>query len=227
MRPPAFRHSSIARSTAQSECGELSTGTQISRYTGTSLGSTCRAYTLLAPDPVRTAGSASICVEACVYVRRHDGRRPPGNSGFGAACGEYAGPRRRCQARSLSFRTTFRRARPSGCGSRRNELSPLLVVHRDRIHRARVARPQQPLALHGVGVQERGYGLVVQSETLGRFLYAVPEADTLIAVDHDAQAMDQPLLQPAHIPSSPNSLRAVSITAGVISARPCSLAYSA
>src|SRR3989442_7225889 len=36
MRPSDLRHSSIARSTAQSECVELSTGTKISRYTGTS-----------------------------------------------------------------------------------------------------------------------------------------------------------------------------------------------
>src|SRR3989304_8336613 len=32
MRPPDMRHSSMARSTAQSECCELSTGTNTSRY---------------------------------------------------------------------------------------------------------------------------------------------------------------------------------------------------
>src|SRR3989442_9137130 len=36
MRPPDLRHNSIARSTVQAECGELSTGAKISRYTGTS-----------------------------------------------------------------------------------------------------------------------------------------------------------------------------------------------
>src|SRR5438034_6292037 len=36
MRPSDLRHNSMARSTAQSECVELSTGTKISRYTGTS-----------------------------------------------------------------------------------------------------------------------------------------------------------------------------------------------
>src|SRR2546430_15193857 len=35
MRPPDRRHNSMARSTAQSEWAELSTGTKISRYTGT------------------------------------------------------------------------------------------------------------------------------------------------------------------------------------------------
>src|SRR3989441_6940876 len=36
MRPLDWRDSSMARSAAQSECVELSTGTKISRYTGTS-----------------------------------------------------------------------------------------------------------------------------------------------------------------------------------------------
>src|SRR5437016_2435605 len=36
MRPSDFRHNSMARSTAQSEGLELSTGTKISRYTSTS-----------------------------------------------------------------------------------------------------------------------------------------------------------------------------------------------
>src|SRR2546422_7210642 len=54
MRPSAWRHSSIARSTAQSECGELSTGTKISRYTGTSrfrAGRVCEALNRLSSYP--------------------------------------------------------------------------------------------------------------------------------------------------------------------------------
>src|SRR5256886_392728 len=58
MRPPVLRHSSIARSTAQSECGELSTGTKISRYTGTSLAGTGRCeYATRSPLPRTNPGT--------------------------------------------------------------------------------------------------------------------------------------------------------------------------
>src|SRR5438034_1376727 len=66
-------------------------------------------------------------------------------------------------------------------------------------------------------------GVGVQFETLGGFLRAVPEPDALVAVDHDPQPVHRPLAE-THIPSRPSSLRAVSITAGVISAMPRSLA---
>src|SRR5207247_8852917 len=76
MRPPERRHNSIARSTAQSECGELSTGTKISRYTGTSASGSCRAYTTLAPSPerARSYGQYGWCMLDC------NGGGPPGQT---------------------------------------------------------------------------------------------------------------------------------------------------
>src|SRR2546427_9972772 len=49
MRPCDTRHSSIARSTAQSECCELSTGAKISRYTGTSDARVHAGHTPISP----------------------------------------------------------------------------------------------------------------------------------------------------------------------------------
>src|SRR6266436_6246240 len=92
-----------------------------------------------------------------------------------------------------------------------------------RIHGAGVARAQQSFALHGLGRDEHRHGVLVQFETLGRFLHAVPEPDALVAVDHDAQPVHRALAE-THIPSTPSSVRAVSMTAGVISAMPRSLA---
>src|SRR5207244_9919103 len=96
----------------------------------------------------------------------------------------------------------------------------------DRIDRACVARAQQALALHPLGRHEHDDRLVVQFETLGGLLDAVPAPDALVPIDHDAQPVHHSLDQPTHIPSSPSSLRAASIIAGVISARPCSFASS-
>src|SRR2546428_8538116 len=64
----------MARSTAQSECGELSTGTKISRYTGTSASGSCRAYTTLTPSPerARSYGQYGWCMLDC------NGGGPPG-----------------------------------------------------------------------------------------------------------------------------------------------------
>src|SRR6058998_97039 len=104
------------------------------------------------------------------------------------------------------------------------QLPTFRVPHCYRIHRARIARPQQPLPLYGLRIQEHRHGLLVQFETLRSLLHAVPEPDALIPVDYHAQPMDPPLIQPLHIPSRPSSLRAVSITVGVISAIPRSFA---
>ncbi len=105
-----------------------------------------------------------------------------------------------------------------------NELSAVRVPHGDRVHRARVACAQQTLALHRLRSNERHHGVLVQSETLGRFLHAVPEPHALVAIDHDPQSGHDSLIEPAHMPSSPSSARAVSITVGVISAMPRSRA---
>src|SRR2546421_4282284 len=104
-----------------------------------------------------------------------------------------------------------------------NDLTPRLVVHGDRIHGTCLARAQQPLALHPLRLGERGDRVGVQFETLRGFRGTIAEPDALVAVDHDAQPMGRSLVQ-AHMPSSPSSLRALSITAGVISAMPRSLA---
>src|SRR5438309_7885161 len=104
-----------------------------------------------------------------------------------------------------------------------NDLFSLRVVNRNRVHRAGVARAQQSLALDDLGRDEHRDGVGVQFETFGGFLCAVPEPDALVAVDHDPQPVHRPLAE-THIPSSPSSLRAVSMTAGVISAMPRSLA---
>src|SRR5256885_2113634 len=174
MRPPVLRHSSIARSTAQSECWELSTGTKISRYTDTSLSRAGRVC-----EPLNRLSSKPETENATVGL-------------VGGLAG-YQLP-------------TFR------------------VPHCYRVHRARIARPQQPLPLYGLRIQEHRHGLVVQFETLGSLLHAVPEPDALIPVDHHAQPMDPPLIQPLHMPSRPSSVRAVSMSAGVISAIPRSFA---
>src|SRR6266705_1231312 len=159
MRPSDLRHSSMARSTAQSECVELSTGTKISRYTGTS--------------PLR-AGRVCERLDRLSSKRGHQLPALRGPNGYG-------------------------------------------------IHRAGVARAQQSLALDDLGRDEHRDGVRVQFETFGGFLRAVREPDALVAVDHDPQPVHRPLAE-THIPSRPSSLRAVSITAGVISARPRSWA---
>src|SRR3989442_3786006 len=161
MRPSDLRHRSIARSTAQSECVELSTGTKISRYTGTS-----------------PFWAGRVC-ERLDRLSSKLGNDPTSRS----------------------------------------------IIHGDRIHRAGVAGAQQPLALHDLRRDEHRDGVRVQFETFGGVLRAVPEPDALVAVDHDPQPVHRPLAE-THIPSSPSSLRAVSITAGVISAMPRSLARS-
>src|SRR5260370_24532513 len=108
----------------------------------------------------------------------------------------------------------------------RDDLRPLLVVHGDRIHRASVARPQQARALHPLRFDECRDRVGVQAERLGRFLQAIAEPYALVPVDHDAEPLDDPPVQ-THISSRPSSWRAVSITTGVISPMPRSLAYSA
>src|SRR2546422_2805885 len=75
-------------------------------------------------------------------------------------------------------------------------------------------------------LKEAGDRLVVQFEPFRRLLGAVGEARAQLAVDHDPQAVDDPLLQPAHIPSNPSSVRAASMTAVVTTVMPRSRAYS-
>src|SRR2546427_8248208 len=90
MQPPERRHNSIARSTAQSECGELSTGTKISRYTGTSASGSCRAYTTLAPSP---GGGSVLCAGRLVYARLQRRGAAVTNRLFETSCREDRGAR--------------------------------------------------------------------------------------------------------------------------------------
>src|SRR2546427_12885343 len=108
-----------------------------------------------------------------------------------------------------------------------HQLPTVRAPTRYGIQRAGIAGAQQSLALDGLRGQDHRHALVVQLETLGRLLHAVPEPHALVAVDHDAQAMDHALSHRAHIPSSPSSPRAVSITAGGVSAMLRRLAESA
>ena len=80
---------------------------------------------------------------------------------------------------------------------------------------------QQTVALDRLRLHEYRHTVFVQLETFGRGLHAVPEPDAQGAVDADPEPMDDPLLEAAHIASSPSSARAVSMTAGVISGMPC------
>src|SRR6266511_949760 len=111
-----------------------------------------------------------------------------------------------------------------GLSSNGHELVALPIPHRDRIDRTGVARTQQPLALDAVRIHKDGDAPVVQLETLGGLREAIAEPDALRAVDAHAQAVHDPFVAVAHIPSSPSSARALSITAGVISAIRRSLA---
>jgi hypothetical protein len=96
------------------------------------------------------------------------------------------------------------------------------VPNRNRIDGAGIARAQQPVALDvaripntavplSSGANASGAGDAIAKPTQG-------------AVDADPEIPDLTLLEVAHIPSSPNSARAVSMTAGVISVIPRSFA---
>ncbi len=108
--------------------------------------------------------------------------------------------------------------------SRGDDLGAFFVPDRNGIDRTRVARAQQSLALDGFRIHEyRGAG-IIEDEGLRRFGDAVAEADAQGAVDPDTELPDTAFFEVAHIPSSPSSARAVSMTAGVISVMPRSFA---
>ncbi len=102
-----------------------------------------------------------------------------------------------------------------------HQLSSVLIPDGDRIYRTSVAGAQQLFSLDRFGVHEYHHVVFVQLETFGRRLHAVAEPDAEVAVEADPQSMDDSLCEATHIPSSPKSARAESITAGVISGMPC------
>src|SRR5260370_9710015 len=104
------------------------------------------------------------------------------------------------------------------------DLAAGFVPNGNRIDGADVAGSQQPVPFSRGRVQEDRDPGLVQLERLRGFGDTVAEADAQCAIDPYAQIPDGTLFEVAHIPSSPSSARAVSMTAGVISVMPCSLA---
>src|ERR1041384_1157197 len=84
--------------------------------------------------------------------------------------------------------------------SSRDDLSTGFVPHRYGIDGTCVAGAQEAIALDRVGIDEHHDRVLVQ-----------------VAVDHPPQPVYDAFDEPAHIPSRPSSVRAVSIRAGVIS----------
>src|SRR5467141_2579955 len=193
MRPPDLRHNSMARSSAQSEGCELSTGTNTSRYTGSSLGQ-------------RTG---------CEVKER-----------TGIATARCTDAQRGSENRSRDYPLTIKPL--CACASSLclswYQLPAFCIPHCDGIHWTRVAREEQALAVDLLRLHEHHHAVLVQLEAFGRRFHAVAEPDAGGAVDANPEPMDDPLLEAAHIPSSPSSARAVSMTAAVISPMPCCLA---
>ena len=108
--------------------------------------------------------------------------------------------------------------------SDRDDLGAGFVPNRNRVHGAGVARAQQSLAVHYFWLDEHRRAALIEYEGFGRFGDAVAKPDAERSIDPYAQLAHAPFLEVAHIPSSPSSARAVSMTAGVISVMPRSLA---
>src|SRR5882672_6256148 len=106
----------------------------------------------------------------------------------------------------------------------RNNLPACFVPNCNGIDGANVARAQQSIPLNLLGLHEHRRPAVVEDEGFGGFGHTIAESHAQRSVDADAKAADDALFEIAHIPSRPSSARAVSITAGVISAMPRSLA---
>lgn len=100
----------------------------------------------------------------------------------------------------------------------RHDLFAALVPHRQRVDRTTRARAQQTRAIHGLRRAEDGDIVAVEYEGIGRRGHAIAKPDAQRTIDAHAQPVDDALRLVAHIPSSPSSSRARSITAGVISA---------
>src|SRR5712692_1742436 len=190
MRPPDLRHSSMARSSAQSECWELATGTNTSRYTGSSL-----------------AREQTVKLKSEQEMQKLDAQTHSGVQGTEAAI-TLLTAKPLCVCAPSLWLSWY-------------QLPAICVPYRDRIYRTGIARAQQLIALDRLRLHEYRHAVFVQLETFGRRLHAVGEPDAQGAIDADPQPVDDPLLEAAHIPSSPSSARAVSMTAGVISGMAC------
>ena len=109
----------------------------------------------------------------------------------------------------------------TSCG---DDLGTVRVPNRNRIDGAGVARAQQPFPIYLVGLHEDRDAALVEHERLGRLGNAIAKTDAERAVDAHAQVADPTFFEVAHMPSNPNSARAVSMIAGVISTMPRSRA---
>ena len=105
-------------------------------------------------------------------------------------------------------------------------MGTVCVPNRNRVHRAGIACTQQLFSRCGLKCQENRYAHFIEDESRGSLRDAIAESDTERAVDADAERAYPAFFEvaPAHIPSNPNSARAVSMMAGVISVMPRSLA---
>ena len=102
----------------------------------------------------------------------------------------------------------------------RNNLLSALIPNGQRIDRTARARAQQTLPVHRFRRSKDSDVVGIEDEGLGRGSDAIAEADAQRAIDAHAQAADNAfgVLVVAHMPSRPSSSRALSMTAGVISA---------
>lgn len=127
--------------------------------------------------------------------------------------------------RAAAGNKIFEQHTPVKGHSSRHQLPTACVPDRDRVHRTRIASDEKLLARGRNRSEEYRDALIVEAERFRRLVDAVAESDAQCAIDADAKPVDDPLVVLVrHIPSSPSSTRARSITAGVISAMPRSTA---
>src|SRR2546430_1446531 len=110
-------------------------------------------------------------------------------------------------------------------GKRGDDLNAVRVPNRNRVHRTGIARAQQLLPLGCLELDKYRRSGVIEHERRRGFRHAITKADAQRAIDAHAQLADRSFVEVspvprAHMPSSPNSTRALSMMAGVISVMP-------
>src|SRR2546423_14320105 len=111
-------------------------------------------------------------------------------------------------------------------GERGDDLNAVRVQTRNRIPRTGIARAQQLPPVGCLELDKHRRSGVIQHERRRGLRHAITKADAQRAIDAHAQLADCPFVEvsAAHMPSSPNSTRALSMMAGVISLMPRSFA---
>ena len=132
--------------------------------------------------------------------------------------GENTDPLSKVSARVFhSIRKLSRGYLPSGA-----------VHHDDGVYRAGLGRLDEPVPPDSLGIGEHCDALVIQGKRIRGQANAVAEPHTKRPVDGENEPRHSALLHGGHyMPSNPNSVRARSMTSGVISSRSRSTAYSA